>query len=100
MRCDNLKRLLRIYIIIRDYVIVSRHPPPEPMINLDQKYESYVRNGEKKLRIDGIQERVRGYGYTDNGRDIDGYYLITDNYTLYYNREEQFLRMEALAALK
>ena len=70
------------------------------MINLDQKYESYVRNGEKKLRIDGILERVRGYGYTDNGMDIDGYYLITDNYTLFYNRDEQFLRMEALAAIK
>ena len=67
------------------------------MINLDQKYESYVRNGEKKLRIDWISERVRGYGYTDNGKDIDGYYLITDNYTLYYNRDEVFLRMEALA---
>ena len=67
------------------------------MINLDQKYESYVRNGSKKLRIDGVQERVRGYGYNDDGKDIDGYYLITDNYTLYYNRNEQFLRMEALA---
>ena len=66
------------------------------MINLDQKYESYVRNGEKKLRIDGIQERVRGYGYTDDGKDINGYYLLTDNYTLYYNRNEQFLIMEAL----
>ena len=66
------------------------------MINLDQKYESYVRSGTKKLRIDGIEERVRGYGYTDDGKDIDGYYLITDNYTLYYNRDEQFLRMEAL----
>ena len=51
------------------------------MINLDQKYESYVRNGEKKIRIDGIQERVRGYGYTDDGKDINGYYLLTDNYT-------------------
>ena len=68
------------------------------MINLDQKYESYVRTGSKKLRIDGIQERVRAYGYTDDGKDIDGYYLITDNYTLFYNRDEQFLRMEALAA--
>ena len=66
------------------------------MINLDQKYESYVRNGNKKLRIDGILERVRAYGYTDNGKDIDGYYLITDNYTLYYNKNEQFIRMEAL----
>ena len=68
------------------------------MINLDQKYESYVRNGSKKLRIDGVQERVWGYGYTDDGIDIDGYYLITDNYTLFYNRNEQFIRMEALAA--
>ena len=66
------------------------------MFNLDQKYESYIRNGNKKLRIDGIEEWVRGYGYTDDGKDIDGYYLITDNYTLYYNTNEQFLRMEAL----
>ena len=66
------------------------------MINLDQKYESYVRNGTKKLRIDGLEERVRGYGYTDDGKDIDGYYLITDEHTLYYNKKEQFLRMEAL----
>ena len=67
------------------------------MFNLDQKYESYVRNGNKKLRIDGIEESVRGYGYTDDGKDIDGYYLTTDNYTLYYNSDEQFIRMEALA---
>ena len=67
------------------------------MFNLDQKYESYVRSGHKKLRIDGIQERMRGYGYTDDGKDIDGYYLITDNYTLYYNKNEQFIKMEALA---
>ena len=70
------------------------------MINLDQKYESYVRNGTKKLRIDGIEERVRAYGYTDNGKDIDGYYLTTDNYTLYYNKDEIFLRMEALAGVQ
>tara|TARA_Y100001973_G_C5193464_1_gene332533 strand:- start:1263 stop:1448 length:186 start_codon:yes stop_codon:yes gene_type:complete len=25
LRCDNLKRTLRIYIIIQDYVIVSSH---------------------------------------------------------------------------
>jgi len=71
----------------------------ELMFNLDQKYESYVRSGTKKLRIDGIEERIRGYGYTDNGKDIDGYYLITDNYTLYYNTNEQFVKMEALAAV-
>ena len=66
------------------------------MFNLDQKYESYVRNGDKKLRIDGEEHRVRGYGFTDNGKEIDGYYQTTDNHTLYYNKKEQFLRMEAL----
>ena len=66
------------------------------MFNLDQKYESYVRNGNKKLRIDGEEHRVRAYGFTDNGKEIDGYYLTTDNHTLYYNKDEQFLRMEAL----
>ena len=66
------------------------------MFNLDQKYESYVRNGDKKLRIDGEEHRVRGYGFTDIGKEIDGYYLTTDNHTLFYNRDEKFLRMEAL----
>ena len=66
------------------------------MFNLDQKYESYVRNGDKKLRIDGEEHRLRGYGFTDNGKEIDGYYLTTDNHTLFYNRDEKFLRMEAL----
>ena len=70
------------------------------MFNLDQKYESYVRNGTKKLRIDGIEERVRGYGYTDDGKDIDGYYVITDNYKLYYDMDAIFVRMEALRELE
>ena len=69
------------------------------MFNLDQKYESYVRNGNKKLRIDGEEHRVRGYGFTDNGKEIDGYYLTTDNHTLYYNKESKFLRMEPLEKL-
>ena len=69
------------------------------MFNLDQKYESYVRNGDKKLRIDGEEHRVRGYGFTDNGKEIDGYYLTTDKHTLFYNRDEKFLRMEALEKL-
>ena len=70
------------------------------MINLDQKYESYVRNGTKKLRIDGLEERVRGYGYTDDGKSISGYYLTTENYQLQYNLDGQFLRMEALRELE
>ena len=65
------------------------------MINLDRRYESYL-HGSKKLRIDGKEHQVRAYGYTDDGKRIDGYYLITDEHQLYYNNDAQFLRMEPL----
>ena len=65
------------------------------MINLDERYHSYL-DGRKKMRIDGVEEKVKGYGYTDNGKDIDGYYLTTANYQLKYNMDGIFLRMEAL----
>ena len=65
------------------------------MFNLDERYQSYL-TGDKKLRIDGVEERVIGYGYTDYGKDIDGYYLTTENYQLKYSMYGIFLRMEAL----
>ena len=68
------------------------------MFNLDARYQSYL-GGNKKLRIDGVEERVKAYGYTDDGEKVDGYYLTTENYQLYYNNDAQFLRMEALREL-
>ena len=65
------------------------------MINLDEKYHSYL-EGTKKLRIDGIEERVIAYGYTDDGSNIDGYYLTTENYQLKYNLQGIFLKMQAI----
>tara|TARA_B100001250_G_scaffold379164_1_gene369591 strand:- start:231 stop:449 length:219 start_codon:yes stop_codon:yes gene_type:complete len=65
------------------------------MINLDERYHNYL-NGSKKLRIDGVNERLQGYGWHCDGNDIKGYYLTTENYKLYYNMNEQFLKMEAL----
>ena len=65
------------------------------MINLDERYHDYL-DGSKKLRIDGGEERVTSYGFTDNGSDIDGYYLTTENYQLKYNLQGVFLRMKAL----
>ena len=65
------------------------------MINLDERYHSYL-TGEKKVRIDGVEEKVIGYGYTDNGKDIDGYYLTTENYQLKYNMDGLFLNMKAI----
>ena len=65
------------------------------MFNLDERYESYL-TGEKKLRIDGIEERVVAYGYTEDGSDIDGYYLTTKNYQLKYNLKGIFVKMTAI----
>ena len=65
------------------------------MFNLDERYHSYL-DGSKKLRIDGEEERVKAYGYTDDGKSIDGYYVTTENYQLYYNLEGSFKRMVAL----
>ena len=65
------------------------------MFNLDERYQSYL-TGDKKLRIDGVEEKVKAYGYTDNGKDIDGYYLTTENYQLKYNMDGVFLSMKAI----
>ena len=65
------------------------------MINLDERYNDYL-SGNKKLRIDGVDERLNAYGWHCDGNDIKGYYLTTENYKLYYNMNEQFLKMEPL----
>jgi len=65
------------------------------MINLDERYHSYL-SGEKKVRIDGVQERIYGYGWHCDGNEIKGYYLTTKNHKLYYNMNEQFVKMKPL----
>ena len=65
------------------------------MLNLDERYHSYLK-GEKKLRIDGVEEKVVAYGYTDDGSTIDGYYLTTEHYRLNYTMEGIFLKMTAI----
>ena len=63
------------------------------MINLDERYHDYL-DGSKKLRIDGVDERLNAYGWHCDGNEIKGYYLTTENYKLYYNMKEQFLKMD------
>ena len=65
------------------------------MINLDDRYHSYL-NGTKTKRIDGVNEKVRGYGWEDDGTDIVGYYVTTENYQLHYSKDGNFLRMNAI----
>ena len=76
-------------------MLESPHITFTTMLNLDERYHSYL-DGSKKLRIDGEEERVKAYGYTDDGKSIDGYYVTTENYTLYYDMEGTFKRMETL----
>ena len=68
------------------------------MINLDDRYHSYL-NGRKKMRIDGVEERIRGYGWEDDGTDIIGYYVTTENYQLHHSKDGLFLSMEPLEEL-
>ena len=65
------------------------------MINLDERYQSYLTGG-KTMLIDGVKERVTGYGWHCDGNDIKGHYVTTTNHKLFYNLNEQFVRMEAL----
>jgi hypothetical protein len=51
------------------------------------------------MRIDGVGEKVTAYGYRDDGKDIIGHYVVTENYKLYYNKEGAFERMKALREL-
>tara|TARA_Y100001970_G_scaffold44659_1_gene55845 strand:- start:211 stop:417 length:207 start_codon:yes stop_codon:yes gene_type:complete len=66
------------------------------MINLDEKFHNYLEKGGKTFRIDGVNEPLTGYGYNCDGNDIIGYWVNTTNYKLYYNLNEQFLKMEPL----
>ena len=66
------------------------------MITLDEKFHNYLEKGGKTFRIDGVNEPLTGYGYNCDGNDIIGYWVNTTNYKLYYNLNEQFLKMEPL----
>ena len=66
------------------------------MINLDEKFHNYLEKGGKTFRIDGVNEPLTGYGYHCDGSDIIGYWVNTTNYKLYYNMNEQFLKMAPL----
>mgnify|MGYP001315762631 FL=1 len=71
------------------------HITLNPMLNLDERYHSYL-DGSKKMRIDGGEERVIAYGWNCDGNDIIGHYVTTENYKLYYSIDGSFRNMESL----
>ena len=60
------------------------------MINLHQKYNHYLNTNRLRGCAEG-NERVVSYGWTDNGKDLTGYYVLTETHALYYNLQEQLI---------
>ena len=65
------------------------------MVNLDERYHDYLING-KLIRMDGISEKLIGYGWHCDGNEIKGYYLTTENHKLYYNNNQVYQYKEPL----
>ena len=65
------------------------------MVNLDERYHDYLING-KLIRMDGISEKLIGYGWHCDGNEIKGYYLTTENHKLYYNNNQVYQYKETL----
>ena len=74
------------------------HIHSRTMINLDERYHSYL-DGSKKMRIDGVEERVKAYGWHCDGSDIVGHYVTTETYQLLYNMQGVFTKMVPLREL-
>ena len=74
------------------------HITPKNMLNLDERYHSYL-DGSKKMRIDGVEERVKAYGWHCDGSDIVGHYVTTESYQLLYNMQGVFTKMVPLREL-
>ena len=66
------------------------------MVNLDERYHDYLM-GDKKIRLDGIAERLIAYGWHCDGNEIKGYYLTTENHKLYFNLDQVFQYKEKKA---
>jgi hypothetical protein len=59
------------------------------MINLHQRFNHYL-NTDKKIDLRDVNERVISYGWLDNGKDLTGYYVLTENYELVYDLSDRF----------
>ncbi len=59
------------------------------MINLHQRFNHYLHTS-KKLDIQNIDERVISYGWTDDGSNLTGYYIQTENHRMYFDLNEKF----------
>ena len=68
------------------------------MINLDERYHGKDRN-ECSREEDGVEERVKAYGWHCDGSAIVGHYVTTESYQLLYNMQGVFTKMVPLREL-
>lgn len=72
------------------------------MINLHQRFNHYL-NTDKKIDLRDVNEKVISYGWIDNGKELTGYYILTENYEIQYNLNEEFkskVPRKSLACMK
>ena len=59
------------------------------MINLHQRFNHYL-NTNKTTDLQDVHERIISYGWRDDGRELTGYYVLTENYEIVYNLKDEF----------
>lgn len=59
------------------------------MINLHQLYNHYLHT-DKKHEL--VNERIISYGWCDNGKDLTGYYVLTENHELLYTMKGNLVK--------
>lgn len=65
------------------------------IINLHQRFNHYLHTN-KKLDLQDINEKVISYGWTDDGKNLTGYYIVTENWVMRYDLSENYLGKERL----
>lgn len=65
------------------------------IINLHQRFNHYLHT-EKRLDLQDINEKVISYGWTDDGENLTGYYIVTENWVMRYDLSENYLGKERL----
>ena len=72
------------------------------MINLHERFNHYL-NTNRLIDVQDVNERLISYGWVDDGKDLTGYYLLTENFELVYNMKDEFrhkVPRKSLASLR
>ncbi|AOV60319.1 hypothetical protein S820908_172 [Synechococcus phage S-CAM9] len=59
------------------------------MINLHHKFNHYLHT-DRKLDIANVEEKVVSYGWLDDGINLTGYYVLTENFELVFDLQDKY----------